>query len=62
MSSVGANTQWFSGGQNNPIWLPSKFTVVPEPPLIFGNFLQSSAGTTPIYEHLKTMQEMMQHE
>ena len=26
------------------------------------NFLQSSAGTTPIYEHLKTMQEMMQHE
>ena len=31
---------------------PSKFTVVPEPPLIFGHFLQSSAGTTPIYEHL----------
>ena len=30
--------------------------------VIFGNFLQSSAGTTPIYEHLKTMQEMMQHE
>ena len=25
---------------------PSKFTVVPEPPLIFGKFLQSSAGTT----------------
>ena len=25
---------------------PSKFRVVPEPPLIFGKFLQSSAGTT----------------
>ena len=30
---------------------PSKFTVVPEPPLKFGTFLQISVGTTPIYEH-----------
>ena len=54
--------QWFSVGQNYPTWLPSKFSTTLEPPLIFGKFLQSSAGTTPIYEHLKTMQEMMQHE
>ena len=51
--------QWFSVGQNYPTWLPSKFSTTLEPPLIFGKFLQSSAGTTPIYEHLNTMQEMM---
>ena len=55
-------TQWFSVGQNYPTWLPSKFSTNLEQPLIFGKCLQSSAGTTPIYEHLRTMQEMMQHE
>ena len=61
-NNFGYQAQWFSVGQNYPTWLPSKFSTTLEPPLIFGKFLQSSAGTTPIYEHLKTMQEMMQPE
>ena len=38
-------SQWFSVGQNYPTWLPSKFSTTLEPPLIFGKFLQSSAGS-----------------
>ena len=44
--TLNGRSQWFSVGQNYPTWLPSKFSTTLEPPLIFGKFLQSSAGTT----------------